>query len=351
MNNILLDEKIWFWCLLAIPAVLLLYFGVALWKRSAQKRFTTDRELLRRLTPQRSRFKPLLKIIVLCLAIAFLCLGLVNPKVGTKLETVKREGVDVVFAIDVSKSMLAEDIAPNRIDKAKQLVTQIINNLGSDRVGIIAYAASAYPQLPITTDYSSAKMFLNSMDTDMLSSQGTAIKDAINLAKTFYDDEGQTNRVLVIISDGEDHAGEAAAVAESAKEEGIRIFTIGVGTEKGGPIPLKKNGVVQSYKKDQEGNTVITKMNPNTLREIAAEANGKYINGSNTQNVVDTMKDSLNKMDKKEFEAKQFADFKDQFQWFIGAALLLLFLDVFLLERKTSWVRKLNLFNEKNQSQ
>ena len=328
----------------------MLYFGAVLWKKNAQKRFA-DRELLQRLTPQRSRFKPLLKIIVLCLAIAFLCLGLVNPKIGTKLETVKREGVDVVFALDVSKSMLAEDIAPNRIDKAKQLITQIINNLGSDRVGIIAYAGSAYPQLPITTDYSSAKMFLNSMDTDMLSSQGTAIKDAINLAKTYYDDEGQTNRVLIIISDGEDHAGDAAQVAASAKEEGIRIFTIGVGTEKGGPIPLKKNGVVQSYKKDREGNTVITKMDANTLKEIAAEANGEYIDGSNTKNVVDTLKDAFNKMDKKEFEAKQFADFKDQYQWFIGAALFLLFLDVFLLERKTAWVRRLNLFNEKNQSQ
>ena len=345
MNNILLDEKIWFWGLLAIPVVLLLYFGVVLWKRRVQKRFA-DRQLLQKLTPQRSRFKPLLKVIVLCFAIAFLCLGLVNPKIGTKLETVKREGVDVVFAVDVSKSMLAEDIAPNRIDKAKQLVTQIINNLGSDRVGIIAYAGSAYPQLPITTDYSSAKMFLNSMDTDMLSSQGTAIKDAINLAKTFYDDEGQTNRVLIIISDGEDHAGDAAQVAASAKEEGIRIYTIGVGTEKGGPIPLKKNGVVQSYKKDQDGNTVITKMDANTLQEIASEANGKFINGSNTQNVVDTLKDAFNKMDKKEFEAKQFADFKDQFQWFLGAALFLLFLDVFLLERRTAWVRRLNLFNE-----
>ena len=332
MNNILLDEKVWFWALLAIPAVLLLYFGMVIWKRNAQKRFA-DRELLQKLTPQRSGFKSLLKIIVLCLAIAFLCVGLVNPKIGTKLETIKREGVDVVFAVDVSKSMLAEDIAPNRIEKAKQLVTQIINNLGSDRVGIIAYAGSAYPQLPITTDYSSAKMFLNSMDTDMLSSQGTAIKDAINLAKTYYDDEGQTNRVLVIISDGEDHAGDAAQIAESAKEVGIRIFTIGVGTEKGGPIPLKRNGVIQSYKKDQENNTVITKLDPNTLKEIAAEANGQYIDGTNTQNVVDTLKDYLNQMDKKEFEAKQFADFKDQFQWFLGAALFLLFLDIFLLER------------------
>ena len=213
-------------------------------------------------------------------------------------------------------------------------------------MGIIAYAGSAYPQLPITTDYSSAKMFLNAMNTDMLSSQGTAIKDAIELAKTYYNDEEQTNRVLVIISDGEDHEGDVASIAESAEEVGIRIFTIGVGTEAGERIPLKRNGVVQSYKKDQNGETVITKLDPAILQEIAASANGEYINGNSTQDVVDKMGTALNQMDKKQFEAKQFAEFKDQFQWFLGAALLLLILDVFLLERKTSWVRKLNLFNE-----
>ena len=342
----LLEEKIWFWALLAIPVVVLLYFAVTLWKRSAQKRFVNNRELLEKLTPQRSVFKPVLKLIVLCLSLACMAVALVNPKIGTKLETVKREGVDVVFAVDVSKSMDAEDIAPSRIDKAKQLVTQIINNLGSDRVGIIAYAGSAYPQLPITTDYSSAKMFLNAMNTDMLSSQGTAIRDAIELAKTYYNDEEQTNRVLVIISDGEDHAGEVASIAESATEQGIRIFTIGVGSEAGDRIPIKRNGVVQSYKKDQNGETVITKLDPATLQEIAAEADGEYINGNSTQEVVDKMASALNQMDKKEFEAKQFADFKDQFQWFVAAALFLLIIDVFLLERKTAWVRKLNLFNE-----
>ena len=178
--------------------------GVLFWQRSAQKRFA-DSKLLKKLSPERSLFKPILKIFVLSLAIFFLVVALVNPKMGTKLETVKREGVDLVFAIDVSKSMLAEDIAPNRMEKSKQLVTQIINNLGSDRIGIIAYAGSAYPQLPITTDYSSAKLFLSQMNTNMLSSQGTAISEAIELAKTYYNDEEQTNRVLFIISDGEDH--------------------------------------------------------------------------------------------------------------------------------------------------
>lgn len=340
-----LEEKIWFWAFLLIPILLVMFLVLQIWKRKVQNKFA-NQDILKRLSPNRSLFKSVLKIAVLCLAFASLTMALVNPKIGSKLETVKREGVDVVFAVDVSKSMLAEDIAPNRLDKSKQLVTQIINNLASDRVGIIAYAGKAFPQLPITTDYGSAKMFLNNMNTDMMSSQGTAINEAIELAKTYYDDDQQTNRVLVIISDGEDHSEAAATVAEEAAEAGIRIFTIGVGSEKGGPIPLKRNGVILNYKKDGQGETVITKLNEDTLKDIAEEANGVYINGNNTEKVVEDIRDILNKMDKTEFESKQFAAYESQFQWFLGLGILLLFLDIFLLERKTAWLKKLNLFNE-----
>ncbi|WP_132705032.1 VWA domain-containing protein [Winogradskyella wandonensis] len=340
-----LDEKIWFWTLLIIPAIALSFLLVQVWKKSAQKKFA-DSQLLKRLSPNQSLFKSVLKLGVLCLAFACLSLALVNPKIGTKLETVRSQGVDIVFAVDVSKSMLAEDIAPNRIEKSKQLVTQIINNLASDRVGIIAYAGKAFPQLPITTDYAASKMFLQNMNTDMMTSQGTAIREAIELAKTYYDDEEQTNRILVIISDGEDHEGDAAEIAEEANEQGIRIFTIGVGNAKGGPIPIKRNGVVLNYKKDKNGETVITKLNEDTLKEIAAEANGVYINGSNTNEVVETIKNLLDQMDKKEFESKQIADFKDQFQWFLAFGIFFLFIDIFFLERKTEWLKKLNLFNE-----
>ncbi|WP_299249100.1 VWA domain-containing protein [uncultured Lacinutrix sp.] len=340
-----LEEKIWFWALLIIPIILVLFLVLQLWKRKTQNKFA-NQAILKRLSPNKSLFKSILKIVVLCLAFASLTMALVNPKIGSKLETVKREGVDIVFAVDVSKSMLAEDIAPNRIDKSKQLVTQIINNLASDRVGIIAYAGKAFPQLPITTDYGSAKMFLQNMNTDMMSSQGTAINEAIELAKTYYDDDQQTNRILVIISDGEDHSEAAARVAEEASEAGIRIFTIGVGSEKGGPIPIKRNGVILNYKKDRQGETVITKLNEETLKNIAKAANGVYINGSNTGKVVEEIRGILNKMDKTEFESKQFAAYESQFQWFLGFGILLLFIDIFLLERKTAWLKKLNLFNE-----
>ena len=342
-----LDEKIYFYLLFIIPVVIVLFVVIQIWKKRVQKKFA-EFPLLKRLTPNRSSFKSTLKLILFLLGLSFLTLGLVNPKIGTKLETVKREGVDIVFAVDVSKSMLAEDIAPNRLEKAKRLVSEIINQLASDRIGIIAYAGQAFPQLPITTDYGAAKMFLQSMNTDMLTSQGTAIDQAIELATTYYDDEDQTNRVLFIISDGEDHSeGTTLGAVEDATELGIQIFTIGVGLPKGAPIPIKRNGVVESLKKDAKGEVVITKLNEEVLIDIADEGNGEYINGSSTEEAVEYIKEQLNQMDKKEFEAKQFAEYKDQYQWFLGAGLLFLFLDVFVLDRKTQWLKKLNLFNEK----
>ena len=340
-----LEQPIFFYVLFAIPVLVVLFLWVLVWRKQTQRKFA-DSNLLKKLSPNRSVFKGILKVLALSLALACLSFALVNPKIGTKIETVKREGVDVVFALDVSKSMLAEDIAPNRLEKSKQLITQIINSLAGDRIGIIGYAGSAFPQVPITTDFSSAKLFLSSMDTDMVSSQGTAITEAISMAKTFYNDEEQTNRVLFIISDGEDHEGNVSEIVEEASKLGIKIYTIGVGTLQGAPIPIKRNGVLQFYKRDENNEQVITRLNEETLKEIASNADGEYINGSNTKEVVETVTAILNGMDKKDFESKQFTDFKDQFQWFLGGALFLLMLDVLFLERKTSWLQKLNLFNE-----
>jgi Ca-activated chloride channel family protein len=342
-----LETPIYFYFLFAILLVVVLAVVVFIWKKRTQKKFA-NAELIKKLSPNRSIFKSVIKVLVLCLGIACLCFALVNPKVGTKLETIKREGVDVVFALDVSKSMLAEDIAPNRIEKAKQIINQIINNLGGDRIGIIGYAGSAFPQVPITTDFSSAKLFLSGMNTSMVSSQGTAINETIRMAETYYNDEEQTNRVLFIVSDGEDHEGNFLETAAEANKMGIRIFTIGIGTLQGGPIPIKRNGVLQSYKRDSNGEQVITRLGQENLMDIAETADGEYIDGTNTKEVIDTITTILNGMDKKEFEAKQFTDFKDQFQWFLAAALFLLVFDVLLLERKTRWLKKLNLFNEKN---
>ena len=259
----------------------------------------------------------------------------------------KREGIDIIFAIDVSKSMLAEDVAPSRLEKSKQLVSQIINNLGSDRIGIIAYSGSAFPVLPITTDYSVAKMFLQGMNPGVISAQGTSIDQAINLATTFIDKKDKTNKLLIIITDGEDHSNDAVDAAEEAKKLGLKIITVGVGTEKGGPIPLKENGVTSSFKRDDNGEVVITKRDSEVLKNIAKATGGGYVDGDSTKTVLDYVKNALDNIQKTEFESTQMADFKSQFQWFLGFSFFLLFLDVFLLEKRTNWVKKMNLFNEK----
>ena len=342
-----LDESKYLYLFGIIPVLVLLFLYNLYWKRKKQREFGEAR-LINRLTPDKSVFKPVLKLVVLLLALSCVIIALVNPKVGTKVETVKREGIDIVFAIDVSKSMLAEDVAPSRLEKAKQVVSQVINTLGTDRIGIVGYAGSAYPVLPITSDYSVAKMFLQSMNTDMVSSQGTALSEAIELSSAYFDDP-QTSKLIILVSDGEDHGEGAEEAAEKAKEAGIKIISVGIGTEKGGPIPIKRNGKIESYKKDRDGQTVVTKLYPEALKRIADRTKGGYVYGGSTREVSDYVKNALQNIEKTEFESKQIADYESQFQWFLGAAFVLLLLDVFLLERQTAWIKKLNLFNEKEQ--
>ena len=340
-----LDEISFIYLGLIIPILFLVFLIFRRWqKKSISKYF--DINTINFLSPEISNSKPLLKFIIISFALLMLVISLVNPKIGTELKTVKREGVDIVFAIDVSKSMLAEDIAPNRIIKSKRIVSELLNNLGSDRVGIIAYASTAIPVLPITTDFSSARMFLESLNTDMLSSQGTSIAEAINLSKNYFNDENQTNRVLCVISDGEDHEIQNNNLSDIAKEAGITIVSIGVGSTNGAPIPIKENDIVKSYKKDDKGEVVITKLNENILKDMATQTGGIYFKGDNTSLVVNSIVDKLKEMDKQEFESKQFVSFKDQFQWFLFVGLFLIILDVVVFERKTYWLDKLNLFNE-----
>ncbi len=340
-----IEEPSYFIYLIAIPVIIAMFLLVFWWKKRTQKQFASD-GLMQKLSPERSSFKSILKMIFFLIGLSFLIISLTNPKMGTKLETIKRQGVDIVFALDVSKSMLAEDIAPNRLEKAKQIISKIIDKLGSDRIGIIIYAGNAYPLLPITTDHGAAKMFLQNASPNLVSSQGTAINDAIIMANTYYDNDEQTNRFLFIISDGEDHQEDASSAIAKATKDGIKTYTIGVGTEKGGPIPIKYNGILEGYKKDNKGETVITRLNEEVLKDIAEKGKGKYILGNRTQETVDFVEDLLVKAEKTEFESKQFSDYKDQFQWFVAFALLFLVIDAFMLEKKTRWIQKLNLFNK-----
>lgn len=341
------ENTYYFWYFGLVGFILLLFLLYVLWQKRTQNKFAKP-TLFKRLAPQRSAFKQWLKFLLPVLGISCFIIALANPKMGTKLETVKRQGVDIVFALDVSKSMLAEDIAPNRLEKSKQIISQILNELVSDRVGIIGYAGSAFPQLPITTDYGAAKTFLQAMNTDMVSSQGTAVADAIDLAATYYDRDETTNRILIIIGDGEDHGDKADEAIASAKENNIKIFTISVGTTKGGPIPIRSNRGV-SYKKDNSGQTVITRADKMTLRNIADKGDGVFIDEARTDENVKILLENLQKIEKSELETKQFSEFKSQYQWFVAFGMLFIILDVIILERRTKWIRQLNLFNEKKE--
>ena len=323
-----LEEKIYFYLLLLLPLFTLLYVGVQLWRARAVKRFA-EKPTFSRLASETSHFKPWVKFVFFILVFTFIIIGLVNPKVGTKLETVKREGVDIVFAIDVSKSMLAEDVQPNRIEKAKHIISQVIEQLHGDRVAFVPYAAQAYPQLPLTSDYSAAKIFLQGINTDMLSSQGTAIREAIQTAVDYFKDSGQASKILVILSDGEDHEQGVGDLLQEINDKGIRTFP----------------------KRDRDGQVVITKLNQPLLEEIAQGASGKYFDGTNTREVLDNIKKALDNIEKNEYESQVFSDYKDQFQWFLAIAFVLLVIDIFISYKKTSWVRALNLFGEKEKSE
>ena len=341
-----LENISWSWMFLLIVLISIFFIIDRVWKNRTQKSFFSKTNL-ERLSPNISDIKPILKIVTVAVGVSMLIIALINPKIGTKIETFQRLGVDIVFAIDVSKSMLAEDISPSRMDKSKQLVGQVINNLGGDRIGIVAYAGKAFPQLPLTTDYSSAKMFLQNMNTDMLSSQGTAIDEAIRLSSTYFDQDESTERILFIVSDGEDHNDLSYDMADLAAKNNITIYSIGVGTEKGSPIPIKKNGIVMSYKKDINGDVVITKLNKNYLENISDKTGGKFIEGSITKDVVQEVIQILENTEKKEFDTQKFSEFEDQFQWFIFLGFVFIIFDLFMRDGKTIWLKNLNLFNEK----
>ena len=339
------DNPNFLYLALIIPLLVLINLIYMSWRRKIQDSYS-DSELLEVISPNRSNFKLNLKLIIECLAILFLSIGLANPKIGTELKSINREGVDIVFAIDVSKSMLAEDVAPNRLLRSKRITSEIINSLSSDRVGIVAYAAQAIPQVPLTTDFAAVKNFLQIIDTDMLSSQGTSIDSALNLSANFFDQNSETNRVLVLLSDGEDHDDIPESIISLIIENNINFISIGVGQDSGSTIPIKVNGRIDSYKKDNNGEVVITKRNSEILKKIASSSGGEYIDGNTTEEALEYVKVKLDKIDKSEFETSQFVEYKQQFQIFILIALLFIIVDIFIFQTKTKWIQNLNLFNE-----
>ncbi len=303
-----------------------------------------DLKLLENLMPDVSVSRYKWKFFIIILALTSLILGIANPQIGSELKTIKRKGVEVIIALDVSNSMLAEDIKPNRLTRAKRAISKLIDDLNGNNIGMIVFAGEAYVQLPVTSDYASAKMFLNSINTDMVNVQGTAIGSAIELADESFTKNNDKNKALIIITDGENHEDDAIKLAKEANKKGIIISTIGLGSTKGTPIPIIDRFGRKDYRRDKEGKVVMTKLNEDLLTKIAVSGGGEYIHAGNSNFGLSSIVDNINNMDKQEFDSKVFSDYEDRFQYFIGFALFLMLLELVLLERKNKFTRGINIF-------
>jgi Ca-activated chloride channel homolog len=331
------------YALLAIPAFVLLFSWMLFWRKRALKRFG-EWMIIRRLIPDMSTNRIIFKFVILMTAYAFLVIALANPQIGSKLIEGERKGIDLMIALDVSTSMLARDIEPSRLERSKQAISRLIDQLGNDRIGIVVFAGQAYVQLPITTDYAAAKLFLSAINTNIVPVQGTAIGAAIELSAKSFDNE-MHSRAIIIITDGENHEDDPVKAAKTAADQGIKIFTVGMGLPEGAPIPdYDAYNRQTGFKKDRQGNTVITKLDEGMLQQIAATGNGVYVRASNAQVGLNRIFNEISKLEKTEFESKIFSDYESRFHYFIALSLLLLLIEILIFERKSKWLRKIKLF-------
>ncbi|MEI6817591.1 MAG: VWA domain-containing protein [Bacteroidota bacterium] len=331
--------------LIAVPVIVLLFILMRLWKRKALKAFG-DNSVIQKLFPDVSTSKSTWKMILFTFSFALVIIGIADPQVGTKLEEVKREGIDIVIAIDVSNSMKCEDIRPSRLERAKQSVSKLIDKLQNDRVALIIFAGKAYVQLPLTTDFSAAKLLLNTIDCDMIPTQGTAIGNAIQLAQKSFVEKDKKYKCLILMTDGENHEDDAIAAAKAASEDGIIIHTVGMGSPDGGPIPVYQSGVRVGFRKDNEGHTVVTKLDESMMRQLADAGKGVFVRANNNEDVLGTITKEISRMEKKKFGEKEYSQYEDRFQIFFAGAFLILLIEFLLSERKSKLWRKLNLFGE-----
>jgi len=298
-------------------------------------------ELIKKLTLSISQRRQILKVALIIITVIFLIFSLAKPQIGTKLEQVKREGVDILIAIDVSLSMKAEDIKPNRLEKAKHAVGKLIDLLEGDRIGLIAFAGEAFVQCPLTLDYGAAKMFLDIMNTDLIPTPGTAIGKAILLAVKTFEQRERKHKVLVLITDGEDHAGEPLKIAELAEKEGVIVYTVGIGSVQGVPIPLyNQSGRNTGFKKDRKGEVVTSKLDELTLEKIALQTGGKYFRATGGESELNKIYEEISKMEKKELASLKFSQYEDRFQYLLIFAIILLIAEAVISERKkvkTEW--------------
>lgn len=336
------------WWLITIPVFVVAYIVCTKRKRRQLVEFG-DPELMAQLMPDASKSRPIWKFCLLMVALVLLIVAVARPQFGQKEKTIKRQGIEVMVALDISNSMLAEDVAPNRLDRAKQMLSKMMDNMVDDKVGLVVFAGEAFTQLPITCDYVSAKMFLNTTSPALIQSQGTAIGAALRTAMaSFGTAESEAGRAIVLITDGENHEDDAVAMAKQAYEHGIPVFVIGIGKPEGSPIP--KAGT-NEYMKDRSGQVVVSKLNEEMCQQIAAAGHGVYVRCDNTNTAMRALQKELDELAKAEQESTIYADYNEQYQSFVLVALLLLVIEFFIMMRKNHRLARMDLFKEKSDNQ
>lgn len=332
------------WMLVTIPIFIVAYILYSRHKRRQLEAFG-DPNLIAELMPNVSRVRPAVKFSILMVALILLIFAAARPQYGQREQTIKRQGIEAMIALDISNSMLAEDVVPNRLDRAKQLLSRMIDKMVDDRVGLVVFAGEAYTQLPITCDYVSAKMFLQTITPDLIKTQGTAIGAALNTAiQSFGSTETDASRAIILITDGENHEDDAIAVATRAKEAGIKVFVIGIGKPEGSPIPIPGTN---NFRKDRQGNVVVSRLNEDMCREVAKAGNGIYVRCDNTNTAMRALEKELDALATADIETTVYTEYNEQFQSFALVALLLLVIDFYIFNRKNKSLTRLDIFNEK----
>ena len=340
------EDPIYLWLLVLIPVLALVRF-ISYRNQKRKLRKFGDPKLLKELMPDVSRFRPSIKFWILLAALALLIIMLARPQMGTKISQEKRTGIETIIALDISNSMLAEDIVPSRLDRSKMMVENLVDHFTNDKIGLIVFAGDAFVQLPITSDYVSAKMFLSSIDPSMMATQGTDIAAAINMGMNSFTQEEGIGKAIIVITDGEDHEGGALEAAEAAKKKGMRVYVLGVGSSQGSPIPIPGTG---DYMKDNTGNTVMSALNEDMCKQVAAAGGGVYIHVENNSAAQQQLDNELDKLSKKETSTTVYSDYDEQFQAFGILALLLLIFEICILDRRNPLMKKLSLFKRKEES-
>ena len=337
------ESPIYLYLLVLIPLLALIRY-VSYRNQKKRLRKFGDPALLKELMPDVSRFRPSVKFWILQGALALLIVMLARPQMGTKINHEKRVGIETIIAMDISNSMRAEDIVPSRLDRSKMMVENLVDHFTNDKIGLIVFAGDAFVQLPITSDYVSAKMFLSSIDPSMIATQGTDIAAAINMASHSFTQEEGIGKAIVVITDGEDHEGGAVEAAQAAKDAGMRVYVLGVGSTNGSPVPIPGTG---EYMKDNTGNTVMSALNEDMCKQVAQAGGGAYIHVENNSAAQEQLDNELDKLAKKETATAVYSEFDEQFQAFGVLALLLLIIEICIFDRRNPLLKKISLFGKK----